>query len=206
MCLTWCFNLSSTHVINLSYLSSKNVSLIFIIFILNEQQYGDIRTLYTACKHRGFVMISYYDIRAAKNAMKALQNRPLRRRKLDIHYSIPKVDFAAFPGCMVVHSPSSLYFIRMAVPLLGFVLSCILLTFFYMHQSCYVTCFLSNYFCQDNPSEKDLNQGTLAVFNLDSSVSNDDLRQIFGVYGEIKEVSLVADFHILLLRNSTTKA
>uniref|UniRef100_A0A6N2JZD1 RRM domain-containing protein n=1 Tax=Salix viminalis TaxID=40686 RepID=A0A6N2JZD1_SALVM len=94
------------------------------------EQYGDIRTLYTACKHRGFVMISYYDIRAAKNAMKALQNRPLRRRKLDIHYSIPK----------------------------------------------------------DNPSEKDFNQGTLVVFNLDSSVSNDELRQIFGVYGEIKEI------------------
>ncbi|XP_061959728.1 protein MEI2-like 4 [Populus nigra] len=94
------------------------------------EQYGDIRTLYTACKHRGFVMISYYDIRAAKNAMKALQNRPLKRRKLDIHYSIPK----------------------------------------------------------DNPSEKDFNQGTLVVSNLDSSVSNDELRQIFGVYGEIKEI------------------
>ncbi|PIN11160.1 Apoptosis-promoting RNA-binding protein TIA-1/TIAR (RRM superfamily) [Handroanthus impetiginosus] len=94
------------------------------------EQYGDIRTLYTACKHRGFVMISYYDIRAARNAMKALQNKPLRRRKLDIHYSIPK----------------------------------------------------------DNPSEKDINQGTLVVFNLDSSVSNDELREIFGVYGEIKEI------------------
>ncbi|XP_011036183.1 PREDICTED: protein MEI2-like 4 isoform X2 [Populus euphratica] len=94
------------------------------------EQYGDIRTLYTACKHRGFVMISYYDIRAAKNAMKTLQNRPLRRRKLDIHYSIPK----------------------------------------------------------DNPSEKDFNQGTLVVSNLDSSVSNDELHQIFGVYGEIKEI------------------
>ncbi|XP_008459917.1 protein MEI2-like 4 isoform X2 [Cucumis melo] len=94
------------------------------------EQYGDIRTLYTACKHRGFVMISYYDIRAARNAMKALQNKPLRRRKLDIHYSIPK----------------------------------------------------------DNPSEKDINQGTLVVFNLESSVSNEELRQIFGVYGEIKEI------------------
>ncbi|KAM7487069.1 hypothetical protein LguiB_024553 [Lonicera macranthoides] len=94
------------------------------------EQYGDIRTLYTACKHRGFVMISYYDIRAARNAMKALQNKPLRRRKLDIHFSIPK----------------------------------------------------------DNPSEKDINQGTLVVFNLDSCVSNDQLRQIFGVYGEIKEI------------------
>ncbi|XP_055810522.1 protein MEI2-like 4 isoform X3 [Solanum dulcamara] len=94
------------------------------------EQYGDIRTLYTACKHRGFVMISYYDIRASQNAMKALQNKPLRRRKLGIHFSIPK----------------------------------------------------------DNPSEKDANQGTLLVFNLDSSVSNDELHQIFGVYGEIKEI------------------
>jgi hypothetical protein len=55
------------------------------------EQFGDIRTLYTACKHRGFVMISYYDIRAARTAMRALQNKPLRRRKLDIHFSIPKV-------------------------------------------------------------------------------------------------------------------
>jgi RNA recognition motif. (a.k.a. RRM, RBD, or RNP domain) len=59
--------------------------------ILLFQQYGDIRALYTACKHRGFVMISYYDIRSARNAMCSLQNKPLRRRKLDIHYSIPKV-------------------------------------------------------------------------------------------------------------------
>ncbi|XP_051125716.1 protein MEI2-like 2 [Andrographis paniculata] len=94
------------------------------------EQYGDIRTLYTACKHRGFVMISYYDIRAARTAMRALQNKPLRRRKLDIHFSIPK----------------------------------------------------------DNPSEKDINQGTLVVFNLESSVSNDELRQIFGAYGEVKEI------------------
>ncbi|XP_064985296.1 protein MEI2-like 4 isoform X3 [Musa acuminata AAA Group] len=94
------------------------------------EQYGDIRMLYTTCKHRGFVMISYYDIRAARNAMRALQNKPLRRRKLDIHFSIPK----------------------------------------------------------DNPSDKDMNQGTLVVFNLDSSVTRDDLRQIFGIYGEIKEI------------------
>ncbi|KAF2311637.1 hypothetical protein GH714_025431 [Hevea brasiliensis] len=97
------------------------------------EQYGDIRTLYTACKHRGFVMISYYDIRAARNAMRSLQNKPLRRRKLDIHYSIPK----------------------------------------------------------DNPSEKDINQGTLVIFNLDSSVSTEKLHKIFGVYGEIKELLFV---------------
>ncbi|GAU25466.1 hypothetical protein TSUD_71200 [Trifolium subterraneum] len=56
------------------------------------EQYGDIRTMYTACKHRGFVMISYFDIRSAQNAMQTLQSRPLRSRKLDIHYSIPKVN------------------------------------------------------------------------------------------------------------------
>ncbi|XP_073129915.1 protein MEI2-like 4 [Henckelia pumila] len=94
------------------------------------EHYGDIRTLYTACKHRGFVMISYYDIRAACNALKALQNKQLRRRKLDIHFSIPK----------------------------------------------------------ENPSEKDVNQGTLVIFIHDSSVSNDELREIFGVYGDIKEI------------------
>uniref|UniRef100_A0A6N2NEZ4 RRM domain-containing protein n=1 Tax=Salix viminalis TaxID=40686 RepID=A0A6N2NEZ4_SALVM len=105
------------------------------------EQYGDIRTLYTASKHRGFVMISYYDIRAARNAKSALQNKLLKHRNLDIHYSIPK----------------------------------------------------------ENPSEKDMNQGTLVVFNLDSSVTIDELRQIFGVYGEIKEVvglqSIVSHHH-----------
>ncbi|KAK4787602.1 hypothetical protein SAY86_011435 [Trapa natans] len=94
------------------------------------EQYGDIRTMYTACKHRGFVMISYFDIRDARTAMRSLQNKPLRRRKLDIHFSIPK----------------------------------------------------------DNPSDKDINQGTLVVFNLDPSVSNEQLLKIFGSYGEVKEI------------------
>ena len=48
--------------------------------------------------------------------------------------------------------------------------------------------FFNFLFYQENPSEKDLNQGTLVVFNLDSSVSIDEICQIFGVYGEIKEV------------------
>ncbi|KAI3734240.1 hypothetical protein L6452_13705 [Arctium lappa] len=94
------------------------------------EEYGEIRNIYTACKHRGFVMISYYDIRHARAAMRELQSKPLRRRKLDIHFSIPK----------------------------------------------------------DNPSEKDINQGTLVVFNLDASISSDDLRQIFAAYGEVKEI------------------
>ncbi|XP_010525465.1 PREDICTED: protein MEI2-like 2 isoform X2 [Tarenaya hassleriana] len=94
------------------------------------EPFGEIRSLYTACKSRGFLMISYYDIRAAHTAMRALQGTLLRKRTLDIHFSIPK----------------------------------------------------------ENPSEKDMNQGTLVVFNVDSSVSNDELRQIFSAYGEVKEI------------------
>lgn len=45
--------------------------------------------------------------------------------------------------------------------------------------------------CKENPSERDINQGTMAVFNLDSCVSDNELRQIFGFYGEIKEVTLL---------------
>lgn len=33
-----------------------------------------------------------------------------------------------------------------------------------------------------------MNQGTLVVFNLDPSITNDDLHGIFGAHGEIKEV------------------
>lgn len=94
------------------------------------EAHGPIRSMYTQCKHRGFVMISYYDIRHAKNAMRHLQGKIIRRRKLDIHYSIPK----------------------------------------------------------DNPSEKDQNQGTLVIFNLDPSTTNEELKIIFGQYGEIKEI------------------
>eukprot|EP00004_Rigifila_ramosa_P024663 TRINITY_DN721_c0_g1_i1.p1 TRINITY_DN721_c0_g1~~TRINITY_DN721_c0_g1_i1.p1 ORF type:complete len:752 (+),score=107.44 TRINITY_DN721_c0_g1_i1:330-2258(+) len=94
------------------------------------EQFGEIRTMYTACKHRGFVMISYFDIRNAKTAMRMLQGKQIRRRKIDIHYSIPK----------------------------------------------------------DHPSERDQNQGTLVVFNLDPSISNHQLRLIFSDFGEVKEV------------------
>ncbi|XP_062218915.1 protein MEI2-like 5 isoform X2 [Phragmites australis] len=94
------------------------------------EPFGDIRSMYTATKHRGFVMISYYDIRDARTAMRALQNKPLRRRKLDIHFSIPK----------------------------------------------------------ENPSDKDMNQGTLVIFNLEPAVSNEELLQIFGAFGEVREI------------------
>ncbi|XP_004492025.1 protein MEI2-like 4 isoform X2 [Cicer arietinum] len=54
------------------------------------EQFGDIHTFNPSCTHLGFVMISYYDIRAAQNAMRALQNRLFGCRKFDICYSTPK--------------------------------------------------------------------------------------------------------------------
>lgn len=42
---------------------------------------------------------------------------------------------------------------------------------------------------QENPSEKDMNQGTLVIFNVDTTVSNDELLKLFGAHGEIREVT-----------------
>ncbi|XP_010536580.1 PREDICTED: protein MEI2-like 4 isoform X2 [Tarenaya hassleriana] len=94
------------------------------------EQFGGIHTFYSACKHHGLVMISYYDIRAAQNAMRSLQWKRFGRHNLDIHYAAQK----------------------------------------------------------ENLSEEDINQATLAVSNLDSSLSNDKLLQFFEVFGEVKEI------------------
>ena len=39
-----------------------------------------------------------------------------------------------------------------------------------------------------------MNQGTLVIFNVDSTVSNDELLKLFGAYGEIREVRLTCAF------------
>lgn len=100
-------------------------------------------------------MISYFDIRDAKTAMQNLQNKVVRGRKLDIHYSIPKVYHDLQSRSRRLSS-----LITMDAPLSP----------------------------QDNPSEKDQNQGTLVVFNLDPSTTDEELIEIFGQYGEIKEI------------------
>ncbi|CAM0958839.1 unnamed protein product [Alopecurus aequalis] len=53
------------------------------------QQYGDVQKLST-CKDHGYVTVSYYDIRAAQNAMRILHGKPLGLMKLDVQFSIPK--------------------------------------------------------------------------------------------------------------------
>ncbi|KAK9803919.1 hypothetical protein WJX72_005104 [[Myrmecia] bisecta] len=51
------------------------------------EPYGEIRTLYTATKQRGFVVVSFFDLRAACLAMHALQRWQLHGQALDIHFS-----------------------------------------------------------------------------------------------------------------------
>lgn len=34
-----------------------------------------------------------------------------------------------------------------------------------------------------------MNQGTLVIFNVDTTVSNDELLKLFGAHGEIREVT-----------------
>jgi RNA recognition motif-containing protein len=58
----------------------------------------------------------------------------------------------------------------------------------YLQESSWLHILMVTLSQQENPLEKDYNQGTLAVINLDPSVTNDDLQHIFGGYGEIKEV------------------
>jgi hypothetical protein len=76
---------------------------------MDLQQYGDIRALHTSCKNHGFVTVSYYDIRAAQNAMRALHNTPLGLMNLDVQFSITKVNtltvlskWKCFINCMII--------------------------------------------------------------------------------------------------------
>ncbi|KAK9066346.1 hypothetical protein SSX86_013668 [Deinandra increscens subsp. villosa] len=56
------------------------------------EQHGHIQTFYTTCRRQGFVIVSYYDIRAAILAFSKLQNIPLENEKLHICYLNPKED------------------------------------------------------------------------------------------------------------------
>lgn len=73
------------------FLFSFDIQSILIVAIFCYQQHGHIQTFYTICRSQGFVIVSYYDIRAATIAFSKLQNKPLKKEKLHIHYMNPKV-------------------------------------------------------------------------------------------------------------------
>eukprot|EP01132_Coremiostelium_polycephalum_P006660 gene6660-8239_t len=88
--------------------------------------FGPLKMLCTNSKTRGFIIVSYFDIRHAVNALRTLQGIEIDKKKISLYYTIPK--------------------------------------------------------------DCNSDQGTLVVFNLDSSITNSQLIQIFGPYGQIKEI------------------
>ncbi|XP_020261205.1 protein MEI2-like 4 isoform X2 [Asparagus officinalis] len=54
------------------------------------EQYGDIQTLCTSYRRCGFIIVSYYDIRAAHSAISVLQAKSIRGQKLDIQFCVSK--------------------------------------------------------------------------------------------------------------------
>jgi protein phosphatase 1 regulatory subunit 42 len=53
-------------------------------------QHGQVRLLYSASKHRGLVMVTYYDLRCAISAMAALQRTQLAGQQLLLSYTAQK--------------------------------------------------------------------------------------------------------------------
>lgn len=71
------------------------------------EEYGDIQTLSTASKARGFIMVSYYDIRSAQSAFRALQDRPLRQKNLNISLSMDNpLENNANQGTLILYNLS----------------------------------------------------------------------------------------------------
>lgn len=51
------------------------------------QQYGDLRTLYTACKEQGWLMISYWNIIAAKLAKVNMDRQVIHGRQCGVQFA-----------------------------------------------------------------------------------------------------------------------
>lgn len=74
-----------------------------MVVITNDfvQAYGEIRLLYSASKHRGLVIIAYYDIRAAVLALHAVQGRQFKGSTLDVSFSPHRDEKEASQVCLV---------------------------------------------------------------------------------------------------------
>ncbi|KAL4423997.1 hypothetical protein ABPG75_001298 [Micractinium tetrahymenae] len=68
------------------------------------EAFGEVRSLYTAAKARGFVVVSYYDTRAATLAQHTLSGQALGGQQLDVHFSLPKDDREAAQGTLLAAS------------------------------------------------------------------------------------------------------
>eukprot|EP00899_Mesostigma_viride_P022819 jgi/Mesvir1/3721/Mv14999-RA.1 len=59
------------------------------------QSFGTVRWFFTAARHRGFVLVAYYDLRSAREAARGVQGKVLRGNLLDAYFCVPKDSVAA---------------------------------------------------------------------------------------------------------------
>lgn len=112
--------------------------------------------------------------------MRELHSKSLKHLKLDIHFYSHKVCYSQLVYPLYIPNALSdqhMYATRVLVRFCRQINNLLtMLTFFILS-------------IKDNIGGTDINQGVVAVYNLESSISNDELRRMFGIYGEIKEVS-----------------
>ncbi len=153
-----------------------------------------MRTLYTACKHRGFVTVTYFDLRAAMGAAATVHGSQLGVHSLEVHFSAPKQSSA----------DSSINQVRggRASSCCGRESSC----------AAAATAAAAAAAAESGtaPARARLvcprlmepppplpprppAQGTIALFNLDPNTSNEQLVWIFSKFGDVKEIRDSAD-------------
>ncbi|SAM66965.1 uncharacterized protein UBRO_12669 [Ustilago bromivora] len=54
------------------------------------EKFGEIKTFFDMVEKRGIAFITYYDLRAARDAMLAMKGAPFGGRPINIHYSLPR--------------------------------------------------------------------------------------------------------------------
>jgi hypothetical protein len=53
-------------------------------------KYGEVKDVFNLIQSRGMIFVTFYDVRAAEEAKRAMQDIYLKDRKIDVHYSLPK--------------------------------------------------------------------------------------------------------------------
>eukprot|EP01133_Synstelium_polycarpum_P013891 gene13891-16387_t len=63
--------------------------------------FGPVKSIMTKCKHRGFIIVDYYDIRHAISTVRNFKNTEIHKKKVDICYTMLK-DYNSDLGTLVV--------------------------------------------------------------------------------------------------------
>ncbi|EKE41361.1 hypothetical protein ENUP19_0003G0044 [Entamoeba nuttalli] len=117
-------NEHQTHTLFISNINSEVSSEAYYQLL---ESFGEIEAISFETKSRGFIIVTYYDIRSAKIAIKILQKTVIGNQALEVHYTISR-------------------------------------------------------------DKNQINHGSIVVFNLDETITNTLIHQIFSQFGEIKDI------------------